>query len=206
MNLYIRYFDEECVVSSAEEAFDFLSSLPGITLDEAFVKDLRQYMDSPMPYPKRYKVRPRVYFIVIKTTATTLAEFKVNGGRTQSLAESSEKEPAARFSINDRPGWYEGEILFKRVVPIPGTTKFQYKDTRFKARCKARNAQECYNRIVEHLRSRQDGCAQPVSFRKRKELLLFLFGHDVGRGIEPRGGDVSRVCVGTFSLRTGILF
>ena len=54
MNLYIRYFDEECVVSSAEEAFDFLSSLPGITLDEAFVKDLRQYMDSPMPYPKRY--------------------------------------------------------------------------------------------------------------------------------------------------------
>ena len=82
MNLYIRYFDEECVVSSAEEAFDFLSSLPGITLDEAFVKDLRQYMDSPMPYPKRYKVRPRVYFIVIKTTATTLAEFKVNGGRT----------------------------------------------------------------------------------------------------------------------------
>ena len=128
MNLYIRYFDEECVVSSAEEAFDFLSSLPGITLDEAFVKDLRQYMDSPMPYPKRYKVRPRVYFIVIKTTATTLAEFKVNGGRTQSLAESSEKEPAARFSINDRPGWYEGEILFKRVVPIPGTTKFQYKE------------------------------------------------------------------------------
>ena len=143
MNLYIRYFDEECVVSSAEEAFDFLSSLPGITLDEAFVKDLRQYMDSPMPYPKRYKVRPRVYFIVIKTTATT-------------LAESSEKEPTARVSINDRPGWYEGEILFKRVVPIPGTTKFQYKDTRFKARCKARNAQECYNRIVEHLRSRQD--------------------------------------------------
>ena len=70
-------------------------------------------MDSPMPYPKRYKVRPRVYFIVIKTTATTLAEFKVNGGRTQSLAESSEKEPAARFSINDRPGWYEGGNPFQ---------------------------------------------------------------------------------------------
>ena len=97
MNLYIRYFDEECVVSSAEEAFDFLSSLPGITLDEAFVKDLRQYMDSPMPYPKRYKVRPRVYFIVIKTTATTLAEFKVNGGRTQSLAEVRRRNPRPVF-------------------------------------------------------------------------------------------------------------
>ena len=128
MNLYIRYFDEECVVSSAEEAFDFLSSLPGITLDEAFVKDLRQYMDSPMPYPKRYKVRPRVYFIVIKTTATTLAEFKVNGGRTQSLAESSEKEPTARFSINDRPGWYEGEI------PAPRSSSIRIRGSRLVAR------------------------------------------------------------------------
>ena len=156
MNLYIRYFDEECVVSSAEEAYDFLTSLPGITLDEDFIKDLRQYVESPMPYPKRYKVRPRVYFIVIKTTATTLAEFKVNGGRTQSLAGGEEKKASPRFSLNDRPGWYEGEILFKRVVPIPGTNKFQYQDTRFKARCKAHNMQECYERIVDHLRSRQD--------------------------------------------------
>lgn len=143
-------------MSSAEEAYDFLTSLPGITLDEGFIKDLRQYMESTMPYPKRYKVRPRVYFIVIKTTATTLAEFKVNGGRTQSLAGGEEKKASPRFSLNDRPGWYEGEILFKRVVPIPGTNKFQYQDTRFKARCKAHNMQECYERIVDHLRSRQD--------------------------------------------------
>ena len=156
MNLYIRYFDEECVVSSAEEAYDFLTSLPGITLDEGFIKDLRQYMESPMPYPKRYKVRPRVYFIVIKTTATTLAEFKVNGGRTQSLAGGEEKKASPRFSLNDRPGWYEGEVFFKRVILIPGTNKFQYKDTCFRARCKAHNMQECYERIVDHLRSRQD--------------------------------------------------
>lgn len=156
MNLYIRYFDEECVVGSAEEAFDFLSSLPGITLDEVFMKDLRQYMESPMPYPKRYKVRPRVYFIVIKTTASTLAEFKVNGGRPQSLPVSAGKEPAVSQLPDDCPGWYEGEIFFKRVIPIPGTNKFQYKDTKFKARCKARNLQDCYERIVDHLRSRQD--------------------------------------------------
>ena len=85
-----------------------------------------------------------------------MAEFKENGGRTQSLAESSEKAPAASAFSKDRIGWYEGDILFKRVVPIPGTGKFQYKDTRFKARCKAHSVQECYNRIVEHLRSRQD--------------------------------------------------
>ena len=119
MNLYIRYFDEECVVSSAEEAFDFLSSLPGITLDEAFVKDLRQYMDSPMPYPKRYKVRPRVYFIVIKTTATTLAEFKVNGGRTQSLAESSEKEPRPVFPSTTVRDGMKGKSFSNVWFPFP---------------------------------------------------------------------------------------
>ena len=52
MNYTFAILTRSAVVSSAEEAFDFLSSLPGITLDEAFVKDLRQYMDSPMPYPK----------------------------------------------------------------------------------------------------------------------------------------------------------
>ena len=82
MNLYIRYFDEECVVSNVSEAYEFLSSIPGIVLDEFFLNDLKQYMESPMPYPKRYKVRPRVYFIVIKTTAKDLAEFKANGGRS----------------------------------------------------------------------------------------------------------------------------
>ncbi|MBR0361582.1 MAG: hypothetical protein IIX35_04370 [Paraprevotella sp.] len=155
MNLYIRYFDEECVVNSAEEAFDFLSSLSGVTLDEAMMNDLREYIESPMPYPKRYKVRPRVYFIVIKTTATTLAEFKMNGGKGQ-VIEGMVTEGANSTASTDLPGWYEGEILFKRVIPIPGTGKFQYQDTHFKARCKAHNPQECYDRIVEHLRSRQD--------------------------------------------------
>lgn len=156
MNLYIRFFDEECVVSSVEEAYDFLSSLGGVKLDEATMADLRQYMESPMPYPKRYKVRPRVYFIVIKTTAMTLAEFKMNGEKNQVAADGAKADGGNQGGLFDRPGWYEGEILFKRVIPIAGTNKFQYQDTRFAARCKAHNVQECYERIVEHLRSRQD--------------------------------------------------
>lgn len=159
MNLYIRYFDEECVVSSAEEAFEFLSTLPGITIDDYFKKDLRQYLENPMPYPKRYKVRPRVYFIVIKTTANTLAEFKEKGGRQNennaSAATSAKPELNSKF-VAEHPGWYEASILFKRVVCIPGTNKFQYQDTNFRARLKAHSGLDCYNRIIEHLRSRQD--------------------------------------------------
>ena len=48
------------------------------------------------------------------------------------------------------------EMKNDRLLTEIAPGKFQYKDTRFKARCKARNVQECYNRIVDHLRSRQD--------------------------------------------------
>ncbi|MCM1109214.1 MAG: hypothetical protein NC388_09220 [Clostridium sp.] len=159
MNLYIRYFDEECVVGSVEEAVDFLSSIPGVTLDDFVISDLRQYVAGSVHYPKRYKVRPRVYFIVIKTMAATLEEFKAHGGKGQMTGAASQA-PAREFSsirvMNEAPGWYEGSILFKRVISIPGTTKFQYKDTSFCARVKAHNATECYNRIVAHLRQRED--------------------------------------------------
>ena len=46
--------------------------------------------------------------------------------------------------------------MFKRVIPIPGTSKFQYQDTRFSAYVKADSAQHCYERIVDHLKNRQD--------------------------------------------------
>lgn len=157
MNLYIRYFDEECVVSNVSEAYEFLSSIPGIVLDEFFLNDLKQYMESPMPYPKRYKVRPRVYFIVIKTTAKDLAEFKANGGRSAAnVSDGIAKEMPVNRLMEEKIGWYEGMLSFKRVIAIPGTNKFQYKDTYFTARVKAHSPIDCYNRIIEHLRDRQD--------------------------------------------------
>lgn len=156
MNLYIRYFDEECVVHSAEEAYEFLCTLPNMSIDMGIIEELQKYMDSPMPYPKRYKVRPRVYFIVIKTQAETLEEFKMNGTRERAMTPAFAKRDDRREEMFEQPGWYEGEVLFKRVVPIPGTGKFKYLDTRFKARCKAHNSLECYERLTEHLRSRQD--------------------------------------------------
>ena len=38
--------------------------------------DIRDYVASDVFYPKRYKVRQRVYFIIIKTTAATMLDFK----------------------------------------------------------------------------------------------------------------------------------
>lgn len=181
MNLYLRYFNEETLVHSVDEAVDFLSSIPTLHIDEAMVEDLHQFMNSNVSYPKRYKVRPRVYFIVIKTTAETMDEFKSYnkaeaGPMLPSTEENSPKENPVIPLQEERTGWYEGEIVFKRVIPVPGTGKYQYKDTRFVAQVKATSGQNCYERIVEHLKNRQDVDlrSQFPSARGRKFSFVFL--------------------------------
>ena len=73
MNLYLRYFDNEVLVSTVDEAIDFLSSIPEIKMTPDLENDIREYVAADAYYPKRYKVRPRVYFIIIKTEATCLS-------------------------------------------------------------------------------------------------------------------------------------
>ena len=67
MNLYLRYFDRETLVHSVDEAIDFLSSIDEIGMNPVLESDIRDYVASDVYYPKRYKIRPRVYFIIIKT-------------------------------------------------------------------------------------------------------------------------------------------
>ena len=69
MNLYLRYFDLETLVKSADEAIEFLRSIDDIGMNSMLENDIRDYVASDVYYPKRYKIRPRVYFIIIKTEA-----------------------------------------------------------------------------------------------------------------------------------------
>lgn len=163
MNLYIRYFDNETLVSNANEAINFLRSIQDITVTPDMEADLREYASSDVMFPKRYKIRSHVYFIVIKTTAATMQDFKdkkaLRGGGRQNDRYGDDDNPIARLNEH-HPGWYEGDISFKRVVLIPETGKHEYVDTRFVADCKANSAIDCYNRIVDHLRERVDGRSQ----------------------------------------------
>lgn len=164
MNLYIRYFDDECVVTNVDDALRFIAGIPGFTMTPQFVKEFAEYAEGPSPYPKRYKVRPRLYFIVIKTNATTMEEFKANGknaSKADDAAPDGSAEKKNHFSQfrhldEERPGWYEGTINFKRVIVSPQTGKCEYVDTEFSARLKAYSGQDCYNRIIDHLRTRAD--------------------------------------------------
>ena len=85
-----------------------------------------------------------------------MEEFKANNKKGQQSVSSQIKNERQMELNEEKPGWYEGSLTFKRVIPIPGTGKFQYRDTLFVAQVKAANPQECYSRIIQHLRNRQD--------------------------------------------------
>ena len=162
MNIYARYFDNETIVHSLDELFSFLASLQDINVDDRLIEEITAYINSDIPYPKRQKVRPNIYFILIKTTANSLEEFKANNKNANS-PQGNYSAPISRPKDSrnaqfeeERIGWYLGRINFKRVILIPGTQKFQYRDTICAAYVRAVSAKDCYDRIIEHLRNRQD--------------------------------------------------
>lgn len=157
MNIYLRYFENEILVQDVDQALAFLQSIPDIDVDDFMAEDLRSFVEGSVMYPKRYKVKARAYFIVIKTTAQTLEEFKEIGATAHDEdATLMEKRPKAENFMAIQSGWYEANINFKRVLTHPISHKSQYVDTEFVARVKAESVKDCYNKVLNHLRSRQD--------------------------------------------------
>ena len=173
MNLYLRYFDRETLVTSADEAIAFLAAIDEIDIDAALERDIREYAASDVFYPKRYKIRPRVYFIIIKTEAATMEDFKEKKA-VRAVVSAKNSSPQVMHLNEERYGWYEGSLDFKRVQMVPGTGKFQYRDTHFVACCKADSGIDCYNRIVDHLSQRVDSRSQFPSAKGKNFKFRYL--------------------------------
>ena len=165
------------MVYNADEAIDFLCSIPEIGMNPQIEADVRDYIESDVYYPKRYKVRPRVYFIIIKTEAATMLDFKQKKALRTNLPQQEERRavvPAVTKLNEEKQGWYEGTLDFKRVVMVAATGKHEYRDTRFVARCKANSGLDCYNRIVDHLRDRVDSRSQFPSAKGKNFKFKYL--------------------------------
>ena len=181
MNLYLRYFDKETLVHNVDDAIDFLRSIPEIGMNVNIENDIRDYVASDVFYPKRYKVRQRVYFIIIKTTAATMLDFKqkkaLHTMPQQNVPVMDKRDLTTNVLTRlneERPGWYEGALDFKRVVMIPATGKHEYRDTHFVVQCKAMSGIDCYNRIVDHLRGRVDTRSQFPSAKGKNFHFKYL--------------------------------
>ncbi len=179
MNLYLRYFDKETLVSNVDEAIGFLRTINEIHITPELEADLRDYAQGDVFFPKRYKVKSHVYFIIIKTSAETMLDFKqkkaLRPAQSQAVSDRRSQNDAAVSKLaEEKAGWYEGELNFKRVVLVPATGKHEYRDTMFVARCKANSGQECYSRIVEHLRDRVDYRSQFPSAKGKNFKFKYL--------------------------------
>ena len=173
MNLYLRYFDRETLVSTVDEAIDFLRSIDEIDMTPELEADVRDYAASDVFYPKRYKIHPRVYFIVIKTEAATMQDFKEKKAVHEGPAVKAASPVLTRLN-EVCEGWYEGSVNFKRVLLVPATGKFQYRDTLFVARLKASSGIDCYERIIDYLRDRVDERSQFPSAKGKNYKFGFL--------------------------------
>ncbi|WP_028896061.1 hypothetical protein [Prevotella sp. HUN102] len=174
MNLYLRYFDNETLVYNVEQALDFLASIPDIQVTPDMEDDIRAYAEGDVFYPKRYKVRPRVYFIIIKTEAETMLDFKQKKAlRTNDVVQRKDTSVLMHLT-EERDGWYEGTIDFKRVVFLPATGKHEYRDTHFVARCKSISGLDCYNRIIDYLRDHVDSRSQFPSAKGKNFSFRYL--------------------------------
>ena len=164
MNLYVRYFDNETLATTMDEVVGFVNSINEINVDENSLGRIKSFWESANVYPVRLKVSFSNYVLFLKTDAKDLAEFKYfeqlrkenKEGETTPQTMSEKKRSLMDTLSETNEGWYEASLMFKRVVQIRSTNKFQYRDTRFRVRLKATSPIDCYNRIVEHLRNRQD--------------------------------------------------
>lgn len=161
MNLYVRYFTQETVATNMDEVAAFLETLHEVTLSDDALNRIKFYFTSKNLYPFRLKVNFTNYVLFLKTEASNLEEFKRmeqlrNEQKDNGSYTPEKKKSALEIMSEVNPGWYEASITFKRVVPIHDTNKFQYCDTRFRVRLKADSPIDSYNRIINHLRNRQD--------------------------------------------------
>lgn len=163
MNLYVRFFDYEALVPTEEAVIDFLATIPQIRMESISEKKLHKYVEGDSAYPFKGKVDDRNYFIVIKTEANTLEEFlvaqqEINQHPVGSTKKQPGEMPMSRENMLaiEREGWYEAGLVFKRAMPGNENRKFQYVDTPFRVRLKAKSGLHCYTRIVEHLKARPE--------------------------------------------------
>lgn len=162
MNLYVRYFDHDTLATNMDEVAAFLNSLHDVKVNDDMFGRIASFIQSDSAYPFRLKVSYSNYILFLKTDAKDLAEFKYREKmRKQQQAENhmtmaEKKRNQLQILSQEHVGWYEASMLFKRVIMDPETGKCQYCDTVFRVKLTAQSPMDCYNRILQHLKNRQD--------------------------------------------------
>lgn len=162
MNLYIRYFDHEFLAKTVDEAISFVTSIDEIKLESNAAVRISTFLNSSNLYPFRLKVSYSNYVLFLKTEAETLEQFKEEEAirkeqKSDRICTMADRKKSIIDALNEEKiGWWDACLLFKRVITMPETGKCKYADTRFRVKLKANSAMDAYNRIIAHLQNRPD--------------------------------------------------
>lgn len=162
MNLYVRYFDHEAVATSIDEAMAFLQTIEEIKLENNTASRISTFLNSSNLFPFRLKVSYSNYVLFLKTEAETLEQFKEEEAKrkeqkAERVSTMAERKKTILDALNEEKiGWWDAVLTFKRVITMPETGKCKYIDTRFHVRLRALSAMDAYNRVIKHLQGRTD--------------------------------------------------
>ena len=155
MNYYARYFDSEGVFETPELLVEFISSIPQIVMTEELSDAVLKFCADKTSFPKHFRLPNKNTFIVIKTTAASLEEFKTRGANGGNIpAEPKEPKPTVADEIH--PGLYDVSIAFRRAIVNPETRKCSFVEEVFEVEMLAQSQRQCFDVVTEHLKNHPD--------------------------------------------------
>ena len=155
MNYYARYFDSEGVIHTPQALVDFISSIPQIMMTDELAAAMFKFCEDKTSFPRHFRLPNKHTFIVIKTNASSLDEFKTigaNGG----VMPSDNREVKGSPVDEIRPGKYRVCITFRRAVVNPETRKCIFVEEPFEVEMLSQSQRQCYDVVIEHLKSHPD--------------------------------------------------
>lgn len=155
MNYYARYFDSEGVFNTPQALVDFIASIPQIMMTDELAGAIYKFCEDKTSFPRHFRLPNKHTFIVIKTNASSLDEFKTIGANGGVLpAEAKENKNAAVDEL--RPGKYHVCITFRRAVVNPETAKCTFVEEPFEAEMLAQSQRQCYDEVIDYLKNHPD--------------------------------------------------
>lgn len=155
MNYYARYFDSEGVFPTPQALVSFIASIPQILMTEELSEAILKFCADKTSFPRHFRLPNKSTFIVIKTNAVTLEEFKTRGANGGVIAvENKELKQAPVDEI--RPGRYEVQMVFRRAIVNPETRKCSFVEETFEVEMLAQSQRQCFEVVMEHLKNHPD--------------------------------------------------
>ncbi len=114
-----------------------------------------KFCEEKTSYPRHFRLPNKHTFIVIKTNATSLEEFKTvgaNGG----VRSTEDKEPKTSAVDEVHPGTYRVSLTFKRAVVNPTGRKCIFVDETFEVEMQAQCQRQCYETVLDYLKQHPD--------------------------------------------------